>query len=61
MGKNTLKNTDFKENDKKITSKAIKITVFYYLCNVIHLSICYKLPDKRARQIQFVRVIFFAF
>lgn len=39
MGKNTLKNTDFKENDKKITSKAIKITVFYYLCNVIHLSI----------------------
>lgn len=49
MGKNTLKNTDFLGKREKITSKAVKITDFYYLCTVmlskakqckaIHLSI----------------------
>lgn len=49
MGKNTLKNTDFLRKREKITSKAVKIPVFYYLCMVmlskakqckaIHLSI----------------------
>lgn len=49
MGKTTLKNTDFLGKREKITSKAVKITVFYYLCTVmqsnakqckaIHLSI----------------------
>lgn len=49
MGKNTLKNTDFLGKREKITSKAVKIPVFYYLCMVmlskakqckaIHLSI----------------------
>ena len=49
MGETTLKNTDFLEKREKITSKAVKITVFYYLCTVmlsnakqckaIHLSI----------------------
>ena len=49
MGKNTLKNTDFLGKREKITSKAVKIPVFYYLCTVmlsnakqckaIHLSI----------------------
>lgn len=49
MGKTTLKNTDFLGKQKKITSKAVKIPVFYYLCMVmlskakqckaIHLSI----------------------
>ena len=49
MGKNNLKNTDFLEKREKITSKAVKITDFYYLCTVmlskakqckaIHLSI----------------------
>ena len=48
-GKNTLKNTDFLGKREKITSKAVKITDFYYLCTVmlskakqckaIHLSI----------------------
>ena len=32
MGKNTLKNTDFLGKREKITSKAVKIPVFYYLC-----------------------------
>ena len=35
MGKTTLKNTDFLEKREKITSKAVKITVFYYLCTII--------------------------
>ena len=35
MGKNNLKNTDFLEKREKITSKAVKITVFYYLCTVM--------------------------
>ena len=35
MGKTTLKNTDFLEKREKITSKAVKITVFYYLCTVM--------------------------
>lgn len=49
MGKNNLKNTDFLGKREKITSKAVKITDFYYLCTVmlskakqckaIHLSI----------------------
>ena len=49
MGKTTLKNTDFLGKREKITSKAVKITDFYYLCTVmlskakqckaIHLSI----------------------
>ena len=49
MGRNTLKNTDFLGKREKITSKAVKITDFYYLCTVmlskakqckaIHLSI----------------------
>ena len=49
MGKTTLKNTDFLGKREKITSKAVKIPVFYYLCTVmlskakqrkaIHLSI----------------------
>ena len=49
MGKTTLKNTDFLGKREKITSKAFKITDFYYLCTVmlskakqckaIHLSI----------------------
>lgn len=49
MGKITLKNTDFLGKREKITSKAVKITDFYYLCTVmlskakqckaIHLSI----------------------
>ena len=49
MGKNNLKNTDFLGKREKITSKAVKIPVFYYLCTVmlskakqckaIHLSI----------------------
>ena len=49
MRKTTLKNTDFLGKREKITSKAVKITDFYYLCTVmlskakqckaIHLSI----------------------
>lgn len=49
MGKTTLKNTDFLGKREKITSKAVKITDFYYLCTImlskakqckaIHLSI----------------------
>ena len=49
MGETTLKNTDFLEKREKITSKAVKIPFFYYLCMVmlskakqckaIHLSI----------------------
>ena len=35
MGKTTLKNTDFLGKREKITSKAVKITVFYYLCTVM--------------------------
>ena len=35
MGKNTLKNTDFLGKREKITSKAVKIPVFYYLCTVM--------------------------
>lgn len=35
MGKNTLKNTDFLGKREKITSKAVKITDFYYLCTVM--------------------------
>ena len=35
MGKNTLKNTDFLGKREKITSKAVKIPVFYYLCMVM--------------------------
>lgn len=35
MGKTTLKNTDFLGKREKITSKAVKITDFYYLCTVI--------------------------
>ena len=35
MGKNTLKNTDFLGKREKITSKSVKITVFYYLCTVM--------------------------
>ena len=35
MGKTTLKNTDFLEKREKKTSKAVKITVFYYLCTVM--------------------------
>lgn len=35
MGKNTLKNTDFLGKREKITSKAVKITNFYYLCTVM--------------------------
>ena len=35
MGKNNLKNTDFLEKREKTTSKAVKITVFYYLCTVM--------------------------
>ena len=35
MGKNNLKNTDFLGKREKITSKAVKIPVFYYLCMVM--------------------------
>ena len=35
MGKTTLKNTDFLGKREKITSKAVKIPVFYYLCTVM--------------------------
>lgn len=35
MGKNNLKNTDFLGKREKITSKAVKITDFYYLCTVM--------------------------
>lgn len=35
MGKTTLKNTDFLGKREKITSKAVKITNFYYLCTVM--------------------------
>ena len=35
MGKTTLKNTDFLGKREKITSKAVKITDFYYLCTVM--------------------------
>lgn len=35
MGKNNLKNTDFLGKREKITSKAVKIPVFYYLCTVM--------------------------
>ena len=35
MGKTTLKNTDFLGKREKITSKAVKITDFYYLCTII--------------------------
>ena len=35
MGETTLKNTDFLEKREKITSKAVKITDFYYLCTVM--------------------------
>lgn len=35
MGKTTLKNTDFLGKREKITSKAVKITNFYYLCTIM--------------------------
>lgn len=35
MGKTTLKNTDFLGKREKTTSKAVKITDFYYLCTVM--------------------------
>ena len=35
MGKTTLKNTDFLRKREKITSKAVKIIDFYYLCTII--------------------------
>lgn len=35
MEKNNLKNTDFLGKREKITSKAVKITDFYYLCTVM--------------------------
>ena len=38
MGKNNLKNTDFLEKREKTTSKAVKITDFYYLCTIIKQS-----------------------